>query len=511
MIKLSPYLKFSAVLAFIAISPFRHFAYCAKIYPSAGSTSATFLKIGVGARAVAMGQAFTAVPGDPYSVYWNPAGLAYVEDSQATLTHNDYFQDLKQDFLAYTRPPKEGADKWWQRGGWGFSFNYFYTPKDIERRSGLNESDPLVPLTSPEGFFRAYDTALSAGYGLKVGGASSAGAVLKFIRQTIDDESGQSFAFDLGGLHSFSWLGRDFTAGAAVQNIGPGIKFISKRYDLPLSFRAGLSHRLPGAKALLALDVYKPVDNYPFFALGGEYPAAKNIFLRTGYRYRLNGNELGAFSGFSAGIGFIYSKVSFDYAFAPFGDLGNSHRFSVTARFGKSKELPPVQARPVNEVVPARDEIRGGISDSYEVSARPLTISRRGTEYAVTGESTSGDISRLSFRTLHRAPDEIRISMTRGDLPGSLASRLPPGALLYGAFQLDASAGNISGSLTMDFRVSKEWLKNKGVSPEKISMLYLASSGWQPVRAKPSREDDSFRYFSAALPASSHYAIAGIK
>lgn len=47
-------------------------AWAAKSYPSAGSASAAFLKLPVGARAVAMGGAFSGVPGDPYALYWNP-------------------------------------------------------------------------------------------------------------------------------------------------------------------------------------------------------------------------------------------------------------------------------------------------------------------------------------------------------------------------------------------------------------------------------------------------------
>jgi hypothetical protein len=43
-----------------------------------GTTTATFLRMGQGARSEGMGGAFTAVADDAYATYWNPAGLAQI-------------------------------------------------------------------------------------------------------------------------------------------------------------------------------------------------------------------------------------------------------------------------------------------------------------------------------------------------------------------------------------------------------------------------------------------------
>jgi hypothetical protein len=40
-----------------------------------GTSSLEFLKIGVGARAEGMGEAFVSVANDPSALYWNPAGI----------------------------------------------------------------------------------------------------------------------------------------------------------------------------------------------------------------------------------------------------------------------------------------------------------------------------------------------------------------------------------------------------------------------------------------------------
>ena len=41
-----------------------------------GTTSASFLEIGIGGAGIAMGDAYVASAGDLSAIYWNPAGLA---------------------------------------------------------------------------------------------------------------------------------------------------------------------------------------------------------------------------------------------------------------------------------------------------------------------------------------------------------------------------------------------------------------------------------------------------
>ena len=59
-----------------------------------GTTSAPFLKIGVGARALAMGEAYVTQAEDITALYWNPAGLGRLSKTNAVFTHYDYVADL---------------------------------------------------------------------------------------------------------------------------------------------------------------------------------------------------------------------------------------------------------------------------------------------------------------------------------------------------------------------------------------------------------------------------------
>lgn len=68
-----------------------------------------FLKIGVGARASAMGNAMTGIVDDVTAGYWNPAGLNNAPDGpQIAGMHSEYFAGIaKYDYIGFTMPIDE--------------------------------------------------------------------------------------------------------------------------------------------------------------------------------------------------------------------------------------------------------------------------------------------------------------------------------------------------------------------------------------------------------------------
>lgn len=488
-VKVSTFCLLAALAVPASVAP----TAAARIHPSAGSTSATFLRLGAGARALGMAGAFTSVC-DPYALYWNPAGLACLgPEKNLSFFHNEYFQGLGQEFLLYTAPAAGGralGARLPAKGTWAFGLNYFYVPRDLERRSGLYESDPLAPISPVEGRFGASDAAVSAAYGRGLGRGYSGGLGLKVVRQSIDGFSGATLAADLGLARAFAWRGRKLRAGLAVLNLGPGIKLDEERFGLPLSVRAGVSARLEDSGALVSLDAEKPVDDYPALLLGTEYPLTSRLVLRAGYRARQHGNELGGWSGFSAGAGVAFDKLSFDYAMTPFGDLGTAHRFSVSLRF----------AAPVLQRHTAAAPLPGGVAYAYGVVRRPLSLSRTGVKYELRAESAASGLASLGFRTLMRDEPPAAMSIIEAPAP---ADALPEGLSVLRAWQTTGFPGQVQGEASLVFR-----LKAEGLDVDKLVFLYRGEDGWKEARHQPLRAVNGYYYFSARAPYALYYAAA---
>lgn len=73
-------------------------------FDNQGTSAATFLKIGIGARAQGMGSAYVSQANDITSLYWNPAGISQIDGSQVGISHVDWISDVKLLFLGAAVP-----------------------------------------------------------------------------------------------------------------------------------------------------------------------------------------------------------------------------------------------------------------------------------------------------------------------------------------------------------------------------------------------------------------------
>src|SRR5262245_56052429 len=69
-----------------------------------GTSSGSFLRIGIGARATGLGETFVAVANDPSAIYWNPAGLASIQRSELLLSHIEWPADIRYEHGAWVLP-----------------------------------------------------------------------------------------------------------------------------------------------------------------------------------------------------------------------------------------------------------------------------------------------------------------------------------------------------------------------------------------------------------------------
>lgn len=308
-----------------------------------GTVGAAFLEIGVGARAEALGGAYTAQAGSAEMIYWNPAGLAYVDGIATSFMHAEWLADTDFDFVALAAPlPFFNAVL-------GASFTTLAVPEQAVRT-----------VDAPEGtgeFYDARDFAVSVSLSSRLISSFSFGISGKYVSQRIWSEKATQIAFDVGVYYQTPLPG--LTLGSSISNFGAdlqlsgknltniidpdlvnrGIENIPVQYKtdeapLPQIFRFGLAYEtpLPGRSTLTtAVNLMHPTGSTESINLGMEYGFNDWVFLRAGYqnlyeRNSINGLTLGG------GLQFVLpsrSTFAFDYAWSDWGILERVHRISL--------------------------------------------------------------------------------------------------------------------------------------------------------------------------------------
>ncbi len=308
--------------------------------------AASFMELGIGPRALGMGNAYVGISNDVTGVFWNPAGLALLPNPQASSMYASLFNQLEnQSYAAAAMPVFGGASiaLSWVR----------LSIDDIPRYEFDNSFDAYdrvisgigTPLTSlPVNHFSSFNDAfivtfakyirwnvdlgwqyfeipIDVGFGLN----------LKMIRQSIDDKTGSGIGLDAGfisriGLNEiFSDINYgDLAFGLNIQDLTQTQitwNTDSKHKDkVPYNFKYGIAYTQPLSFLKSTFTVAFDLNSrYTGSAhLGGEFLYHSLLAVRMG----LN-------SGFfTAGAGLYLWKFKFDYSYQGH-DLGNSHRISI--------------------------------------------------------------------------------------------------------------------------------------------------------------------------------------
>jgi len=282
----------------------------------AGASGAgAVLKLGAGSKAASLSEAYTAGSGDPSVMFFNPAGLAAEKGSSAMAAHAVWFESVGYTVAAYNKH----AGKY---GTFGFGLqmlNY----GDIGSTDNNGASD---------GTFSPRDLALTLGLGRDLGGNWSAGAQVKYLSAKID-KTATAFLFDAGAQYRHKAL----TAGLAVQNFGAKLKYNSVSESVPTLVRLGAAYGW--SKVTAYGDFSFPSDAKTWLAFGAEYKAYSadkvNGVLRAGYSTRAADARNDKTFPVSLGLGVTMNAMGFDYAFVPYGDLGQTHHLTFGYRWGE--------------------------------------------------------------------------------------------------------------------------------------------------------------------------------
>ncbi len=265
-----------------------------------------FLDFGVGARALGMGSAFTAVANDVDALYWNPAGLATFRSSQVTFQQAPMPLQTSYQYLGYAQPL-------YAMGSIGVGIVSV----------GSSGVDRVDANNSVIGTFDSRETGYLAAYAHRFGDKLSLGSTLKMVQKSIDGRSETGFGADAGALYRPS---ETLSYGVMLRNlVAPSYNYSTDKETFPTVLRTGIAKQWLNQHLTTALDIDKTIgtpQGWKWHA-GVEGFAVDNVYLRAG----LDATEI------TSGIGLKWRSLQFDYGIG-FQQLGTVNRFSVKMVFG---------------------------------------------------------------------------------------------------------------------------------------------------------------------------------
>jgi outer membrane protein OmpA-like peptidoglycan-associated protein len=300
----------------------------AELNGAVGSSHSTVSALGLDARAAALGWAVTAVDLGAAGQSYNPAAAALVRNRQLYMGHVDWVMDSSLSQGAALLPVADNST---------ISAELLYFDQgtvDEVLDDGTYTGERLG----------ARDLHFSLGLGHQFGSGLNFGARFTVFHKTLGWERASGMQGSLGLLTGD--MG-GFRLGAAIQGLGPALRFREVEDPAPLRYRLGVAHRVEVSGQFSmqnSLDFVIPRDNYASFHVGTEWEYAGLLALRAGYRRSLLDD--GSLDGdrFSFGAGFRLGEYRFDYAYSPKVDFDPVHRFSVSfslAPAGPERDITP--------------------------------------------------------------------------------------------------------------------------------------------------------------------------
>jgi len=281
-----------------------------------GSAGFNFLKVGAGARQMSMANTAIALDGDVNSGSYNPSTLADLAQQEVGFLHTQYLEDINYQYTAYAYPHS--------------SLGTFGLAMHRVTYGSIQGYDPQNRKTST---LNASDTALGLTYARTIRQGLNLGLTGRYIKEDLSVATAQGFGMDIGTLYrpsGNSWWSK-LGFGAAMRNLGTKPAFVRESTSLPLQYDFGISYVDWGGRLAGTFEAHKPKDSKMGYNLGFEVTTRRFLSIRAGYR---TDKDIGP--NFTAGFGLLFwnESLRFDYAFVPYENLGNVHRFGVIYRFG---------------------------------------------------------------------------------------------------------------------------------------------------------------------------------
>ena len=324
-----------------------------------GTTAASFLEIGVGSAAVGMGSAYTTAVEDLSAIYWNPAKLAMLRNTQAMFMYQPWLADINFNFLAAALPIRAV-------GVIGLGITML--------NSGDIEETTLDYQEGTGSYYNASDIAVSFSFGRELTDAFAVGFSGKYIMQRIATMKASALALDMGVYVVTPFFERadrnirGLQIGMCIANYGGKMRlsgddtFIAvdpdlehsgnnetieadyrmQPYNLPSVFRVGVAYDLINSsrnRLTVATEALHPNNNYEYINAGMQYKLSlwQNLELkfRGGYKTLfLKDSAQGLALGFGLKLDFAGTGgLRFDYAYSDMNELGKVNSYTLSLIF----------------------------------------------------------------------------------------------------------------------------------------------------------------------------------
>jgi len=306
-------MKTVLVLAMVAILPSQ--ALATEPFAKVGTYGMQFLKLGVSARASAMGNAFTAIADDATATYWNPAGLVDLTRTNVSLNHTWLPADMDLEYATagFTLPFVPGT--------FGVSLRSLRMDPQVERTIFLPQGTGQT--------FDAGDMSFGLSYAKFFTDKFSSGATVHYLHSGLAEKSVNTFALDFGLVYRIGLWG--MRLGMMIQSLGAKVDYDDRASKMPTQFKVAMA-ATPYAAGVNSLQTVfeftHPSDNQERINVGGEYSFNQFFFLRAGYNF--NADTEGIAGGFGLRVDTSQtSDLLFDYAWTDLNFLGSVHRISL--------------------------------------------------------------------------------------------------------------------------------------------------------------------------------------
>jgi len=303
----------------------------ALVYADSTNYAAEVLTKGAGARPLALGGAFAAAANDATAAYWNPAGLALIDDIEITTMHSVQNDLQSYDFINLAFNTQSVGS---------YCLSYM--------RLGVDGIDITGNSPTVLGTTTYSDQAALISGGWKIGKQLAVGANIKLLKTDAYTASAFGFGSDIGLLFkpikelSFGLVARDYTGGSYIQwqntKTNP-TQVLQPSLTLGVSYTQELGKRenrgdapVPVSTLSVNFDadtLYagEALNNYHF---GVEYWYRQFVAVRGGFETKGFQFDNDSFTP-SAGVGVWAYLFEIDYAFVS-NSIGGIHYLSLITR-----------------------------------------------------------------------------------------------------------------------------------------------------------------------------------